>query len=525
MMLKIDQFIYTTGSLSGKKGYQVVAKSKAITNEIISQMDPYLYPIGVNTSKFKESKSLIILKKNQKIAFSKIRNIGIGYDGRSNTLYNHTLLMDLDDFAQINNDTRVLDNFYFENYSIQGNLSQLKIEPKKLGLPLEEIKKISDSLHEIFLNLFNKKKIALLGIGNSDTIQMILGLIPPTMRLISFSTLVNDVKKQPHYDFIITSSPTLNSRYHKIELNSTKSHIVKQKKFEQSVNYYLELIFNNKNDELNSIHDLFEKNHDASYKNKLILLTNYSQFEHAETDKKSDYADNILTILKEFDDNTFSDYFKKIQNYVKKPIRIQTNTDSLINPYAALIELCLVLPQKMMANLFNMESDSINLGGEDIELTDKKDSCLSSSLSDKQKKLIPKRGDIFTEEKLCTEFAVRNTGGIRPSISNKCIVLIHSSYNPNIARLEQYSDMVDESHEYLIYTGEGSGDQKMMRNNKAILESFEAGRMMLYFDKPRRNYLEYQFRVCYESHYWDTERNSNGEDRKVIRFKLRICDD
>ena len=169
--------------------------------------------------------------------------------------------------------------------------------------------------------------------------------------------------------------------------------------------------------------------------------------------------------------------------------------------------------------------DLSKLTRQHYELTDKKDSCLPSSLSEKQKNLIPKRGDVFTEKELCAEFAVRNTGGIRPSTPNKCIVLIHSSYNPNIAVLEQYSDMVDENHGYLIYTGEGSGDQKMERNNKAILESFEAGRMMLYFDKPRQNYLEYQFRVCYDSHYWDTEKNSNGEDRKVIRFKLRISDD
>ena len=156
-------------------------------------------------------------------------------------------------------------------------------------------------------------------------------------------------------------------------------------------------------------------------------------------------------------------------------------------------------------------------------MTDKKDSCLPSSLSEKQKNLIPKRGDVFTEENLYEKFAVKNTGGIRPSTPNKCIVLITTI--PKIPTLEQYSDTVDENHEYLTYTGSGQGDQKMMRYNQAILESYDAGRMMLYFIKRQQNHLEYQFRVCYDSHYWGTERNSNGEDRKVIRFKLRICDD
>ena len=158
-----------------------------------------------------------------------------------------------------------------------------------------------------------------------------------------------------------------------------------------------------------------------------------------------------------------------------------------------------------------------------IELADKKDPCLSLHLSEKQKNLIPKCGDIFTEEKLHKEFAVENTGGIRPSTPNKCIVLITTV--PKIPTLEQYSDTVDENHEYLTYTGSGLGDQKITNRNKAILESHNAGRMMLYFIKRQQNHLEYQFRVCYDSHYWDTERNSNGADRKVIRFKLRICDD
>ena len=144
-------------------------------------------------------------------------------------------------------------------------------------------------------------------------------------------------------------------------------------------------------------------------------------------------------------------------------------------------------------------------------------------MSEEQKNLIPKRGDVFTEDDLYEKFDVQNTGGIRPSTPNKCIVLITTI--PKIPTLEQYSDAVDENHEYLTYTGSGLGNQKITNRNKAILESHNAGRMMLYFIKRQQNHLEYQFRVCYESHYSDMERNSNGEDRKVIRFKLRICDD
>ncbi len=156
-------------------------------------------------------------------------------------------------------------------------------------------------------------------------------------------------------------------------------------------------------------------------------------------------------------------------------------------------------------------------------MTDKKNPCLSTYLSEEQKNLIPKRGDVFTEDDLREKFDVQNTGGIRPSTPNECIVLITTI--PKIPTLEQYSDTVDENHEYLTYTGSGLGDQKITNRNNAILESHNVGRMMLYFIKRQQNHLEYQFRVCYESHYSDMERNSNGEGRKVIRFKLRICDD
>lgn len=88
-MLKIDQFVYTTAITNEKKGYQIIAKSDGITDALISEINYYFYPIGVNTSKFNESKSLLVLKKDKKIVFSKIKNIGIGYDGRNNTLYNH----------------------------------------------------------------------------------------------------------------------------------------------------------------------------------------------------------------------------------------------------------------------------------------------------------------------------------------------------------------------------------------------------------------------------------------------------
>ena len=73
-MVVLDQFIYTTALIEGKKGYQIVAKSSGISSEIISELSSYLYPLGIISSEFNESHSLLILKTGE-VVFSKIKII------------------------------------------------------------------------------------------------------------------------------------------------------------------------------------------------------------------------------------------------------------------------------------------------------------------------------------------------------------------------------------------------------------------------------------------------------------------
>ena len=108
----LEQFVYTAAATRTKTGYQIIARSKGITDDIVSQLNQYVFPLGIDPSEFKESRSLLILKNN-KIAFSRIKNIGIGYDGRSDTFYNHTIVMNIKDFKEIDYDTRILENFLF----------------------------------------------------------------------------------------------------------------------------------------------------------------------------------------------------------------------------------------------------------------------------------------------------------------------------------------------------------------------------------------------------------------------------
>ena len=120
-MFDVEQFVYTTASIEERKGYQIVAKSDGITEKTISELEQYVYPIGINPSEFKESRSLLLLQDDL-IAYSRIKNIGLGYDGRDNTLYNHTFVFSKNDFEKYGNNSRIFDKFYLEDKTIQGHI-------------------------------------------------------------------------------------------------------------------------------------------------------------------------------------------------------------------------------------------------------------------------------------------------------------------------------------------------------------------------------------------------------------------
>jgi len=114
---------------------------------------------------------------------------------------------------------------------------------------------------------------------------------------------------------------------------------------------------------------------------------------------------------------------------------------------------------------------------------------------------------------------VRNSGGIRPSVDNKAIILINSFFSE---KQGGYENETNEKAGFVYHVGEGGGDQEMKRNNKSILESKQKGYTLLYFDKPEQNRLFYRFQVEYDSHEFERQTNSEGEDRDVIMFKLKI---
>lgn len=185
-----------------REGYQVVAKSPGISSDLAHSLLEYMYPIGVKVEEFRESKSLLILDKN-KIAYSIVKNIGVGYDGRRGTLYNHTFVISIEDFEKLNYDTRIFDEYFIKNSSIYGPLQTVKIDPIVKLPRLELLQKLdANVLKEILYSLFKRSKIALVNFEDIDLIPNLLAILPPPLRLVSFSTLVIEPDKQHKYEFI-----------------------------------------------------------------------------------------------------------------------------------------------------------------------------------------------------------------------------------------------------------------------------------------------------------------------------------
>ena len=358
-MLIIEQFIYTSANIGGKKGYQIVAKSDGVSDKIISEINPYLYPLGVTSSKFIESCSLLLL--GNKITYSKIKNIGIGHDGRNNTIYNHTLIMNVEDFKKILNDTRILEQYYIEDSTLEGELPQLKIEEGSRVKDIIISNEINEHIHEIMHALLNQKSIAFCSLNNIELIQKILNLLPPSMRLISFSTLVVQPSQQPKYRLIgieKSSKIILNNKFTRIDLeqNNTKNKRI----LDDSINYFVDLLNSHDIKKIEEFNKQFEMLSGNDFKTKLTVLFNIKEFEKChERSNRQDKSNKIMDLLINFEPASASSIYDKIRN------DLSSNT---IQKYIVEFEIPQILKdfkripikKNNIENMFNKLSDGVS---------------------------------------------------------------------------------------------------------------------------------------------------------------------
>jgi len=244
-MPKCDHFIYTAGKIGSNEGYQIIAKSAGITDEIISKLEKYLYPLGVKISGFEESRSLVILRNN-KIAYSIVKNIGVGYDGRRGTLYNHTFVIDEDEFEEVGFDSRIFEKYFIKNDSLRGELKPVNIKQIFLPFDFKFLKKQDPKLlEEILYRILGRKKIAILKTDELMFLQNMLSILPPPLRLIPFSTLVIESDRQDKFHLIQTPKEMeskITKSFTIINPDQISSSARRKSEYEEDINQLLQFV-------------------------------------------------------------------------------------------------------------------------------------------------------------------------------------------------------------------------------------------------------------------------------------------
>ena len=349
-----EHFVYTTAKTDVKTGYQIVAKSNGINERILNSMNSYFFPFGVDPMEFTKSKSLLSIG-GEYMAYSSVKNIGIGYDGRDGTLYNHTIIMKKDDFAKIGNDTRVLDKYFIEDYSIRGELDRLHIQPEKTEADFEYLKNLNEDFLSILLfYLFKKSKIAILKTVDDRLIQNILSVIPPQIRFMTFSTLVLEPTRQTKYQLIqVPNKIQLKLQTNYVSINPDVLPISKIKMVKDAgIQNIIELINQNNQKELFELHKDFEKITTQVSEIKRVKIKDIFNKEEFENLAKNERFDILLQNVKKLysspafnqgSPRTILTITKKIKKIIKKSLKAYKKNNLYQSDFEKLVSISKIL--------------------------------------------------------------------------------------------------------------------------------------------------------------------------------------
>lgn len=125
-----------------------------------------------------------------------------------------------------------------------------------------------------------------------------------------------------------------------------------------------------------------------------------------------------------------------------------------------------------------------------------------------------KIGTIFTNAELMEKFGVSNSGGMRRSLKNNLLILIHKKDSV-------YQDRWQDDK--LFYTGMGlKGDQDIdFGQNKTLAQSRTNGVTMLLFNNPKSNVYEYEGEVVLAgTPFYEKQYDEGNQVRQVVMFPL-----
>lgn len=324
-MPKCDHFIYTAAKIGNNEGYQIIAKSPGITDEIISKLTKYLYPLGVKVSTFQESRSLLILP-NEKIAYSIVKNIGIGYDGRRGTLYNHTFVIDKNEFEKLEFDSRFLDKYFIQDDKKRGELKLLKIESTSIPINFKILNSLGDVvLTKLLQNLFKGSKIALVKTDELYIIQNLLAVLPSFLRLIPFSTLVIEPDRQYKFNFIQIPENIENKlpkTFVTVDPMTTSKIPQRNDEFDESIDMLVDVIQNKDEQKLKEINRDFRKISSVMYTTKRIKINDiFNELELEKLVKSYKFSTIKQNVKKLYSSRKFNQASPKVIVSITRKIR------------------------------------------------------------------------------------------------------------------------------------------------------------------------------------------------------------
>ena len=320
-MQECEQLFYTTAIIGNKSGYQVTARTSGITEEIIQELEGYLYPTGMDSNKFTMSNSLLFLK-DEKIAFSTVRNVGTGFDGRDNALYNHTIILEKEQFEKIGYDSRNLQKYYVEDTKKQGKLDKIIIQEELTPINWDFFEKTPRNILETILDaIFLSKKIILSGIKEKQFISEIISILPQSMRMLSYSNMVIEPNRQSRYDIMQVNDDEKLPADLKNWVNIVVDKIPMfyendgDLMLERTIKIIVQILKNKEQDALEFIHNEFESIKNSSVKDRITLATYYKEIKNNKNPERSKkFANDMLEILGKFNEEIFIEYLLEIKN-------------------------------------------------------------------------------------------------------------------------------------------------------------------------------------------------------------------
>lgn len=301
-MARIEQFVYTTTGSDVQPGYRVVAKSPGITEKTIFELDPYMLPAGVDPRGFKQSKSMVLVENGERVAYSLTRNMGRGPDGRPDALHNHTLVIDVKNFGRLRYDSRKMDPLFSSSVPPSPLLPTLEIE-EGADSPLDHdyVRMQTPLLTRVLYALVRKSGVAVRGAHGERFAQVALGLLPPQLRLVPFSTCAVDLRKQPAYRLVLLGDSMAANLPKGFEAVDGQSRLLPAyADLERSVRYLIAMASVG-DSHLAALHAEFGKIKELSPRKRLAVLTTVSRMAQSpdpvHPDKDVQMVANVLASL------------------------------------------------------------------------------------------------------------------------------------------------------------------------------------------------------------------------------------